>query len=61
MSDEAISQPSLTSGTADNEVSARKKALLLGRFLGMASTTDFQAHGSSTSQRAGQRLQLPDQ
>ncbi|MGI2259006.1 TIGR03899 family protein [Shewanella sp. GXUN23E] len=58
MSEEATSQPPLTSATMENEVSARKKALLLGRFLGMASTTDFQAHGSSVNERAEQRLKL---
>lgn len=42
----------------DNEVSARKKALLLGKYLGLASTADFQAHDSSTSERATQRQKL---
>ncbi len=58
MSDDQQTSGSVTSQASDKEVSARKKAILLGRYLGMASTTDFNAHGSSTEERAEQRLKL---
>ena len=57
MSDAQQEQP-VVSQFSEKEVSARKKAILLGRYLGMASTADFNAHGSSTEERAGQRLKL---